>query len=825
MTATGQPPTAAPHASPRDWHGLQARWMGTAVKRKEDPRLLTGQGRFLDDVKLPGMLHAAFVRSPHAHARIRRIDTAAARALPGVVGIVTGPEARERSGSLRPLIPVPSEPPNYCLAADKARYVGDPVAIVAAVDRATAEDAAALVEVEYEELPAVIDVERAVAPDAPLVFEEAGSNVLWHDVFTYGDVDGAFARADVVVSERFAIHRYASTPIECFGVIADWDPGQKLLTIYTNDQRPGLTIGVVAEALGLSEAQIRLICTDIGGGFGNKRRPAYIVAVSLLAMATGRPVKFLEDRRENLTALMHACDGVMYIDAAVQRDGTVLALQIRDYADEGTNLISPAQHSLLKLGNMVNNYRIGAVRYEPYSVLTNKCPSGANRGIGKPFMCFAIERLMDRIAQRLDLDPAELRFRNFIQPDQFPYETPTGAYYDSGNFPETLRKALALLDYDALRREQARARTEGRYLGVGLSVAVEPASSNMAAYVLVTGKKTSTGVGETAKVRVEPDGTARVAFGDVCSGQGYETAAAQLVADVLGLDLHAVHVNPWFDSFTTPWMATSGNYANKFATTDVGAILGAAQKVRDKIIAIAAHLLEAPPEDLELVGGRVQVRGVPDRGKTLREIAQVAYRNLLALPPGMEPGLEATYFYANPLAKLPDEANRVRGQLIFTNAAHICLVEVDPETAQVRVLRYGVVHDCGHEINPLIVEGQVHGATAHGIGAALFEEFVYDDRGQLLTTTFMDYLKPTTCEVPPIETDHLETPSPFTPLGTKGVGEGGAIPAPACVANAVEDALRPLGIRIDRLPITPDRLFHLLRAARASQVELPPTSG
>jgi len=430
-------------------------------------------------------------------------------------------------------------------------------------------------------------------------------------------------------------------------------------------------------------------------------------------------------------------------------------------------------------------------------------------------MCFAVERLMDRIAERLDLDPAELRFRNLIQPDQFPYETPGGALYDSGDFPGTLRKALDLLDYAALREEQARARAEGRYLGIGISTAVEPASSNLAAYVLVTGKATSTGVGESAMVRMEPDGKARVTFGDVCSGQGYETAAAQVVADELGLHPNDVHVHAWFDSFTTPWMYSSGNYANKFATTDVGAIVGAAQKVRDKIITIAAHLLEAAPDDIELRDGRVGVRGNPAQSRTLREIAQVAYRNLLALPSGFEPGLEATHFYSNPMAQLPDENNRVRGQLIFTNAAHIALVEVDVETAQVKVLRYGVVHDCGKEINPLIVEGQVHGATVHGIGAALLEEFVYDDNGQILTTTFMDYLKPTASDVPTIETDHLETPSPYTTLGTKGVGEGGAIPAPGCIANAVEDALRPLGVRISGLPLSPNRLWPLIREGLA----------
>jgi len=791
------------------------RWVGRPVTRKEDARLTTGRGAYLDDISRPRLAHAAMLRSPHAHARVISIDTDAAERLPGVFAVLTGTGAAAVSHPIRPLIPTPVPLRDWCLATDRVRFAGEPVAAVAAVDRATAEDALEHIRVVYEPLPAVVDAEEAIRPDATLLYPELGSNVLWHDVLTYGDVDAAFARADGVLRERFEIQRYASTPLETFGVIAEHDAGMDAYTFWTNDQRPGLTLAILAESLGVPQSRLRLICPDIGGAFGNKRRPAYLLVCALLARKARRPVKYVEDRRENLTALMHACNGVMDVELAYRSDGTVLALAVRDIADEGKNLVSSAQHNLIKLGNIANGYRIGAIRYEPYSVLTTKCPSGANRGIGKPFMCFAVERAMALLARRLEIDPAGLRLRNYVAPEQMPYTTPTGSQYDSGDYPATLRRALERFDYAGRRAEQARARAEGRLLGIGIATSVEPAGTNLASYELVTGRRAASGSAEAAMVRVEPDGQVRAALGDPASGQGYETVVAQIVADELGLTPEHVTVERGFDSGTTPWLYLSGNYSNKFSVTDVGAVVGAARRVRDKLLRIAAHRLEVAAEDLELLDGEARVRGVPGRGLTLRELARTAYADVLGLPSGEEPGLEARHVHQNPLAEPMGPGRRVRSQLVFSNAAHCCLVEVDPGSGQVRILAHVVVHDCGRELNPLIVEGMVHGSTVHGMGAALLEEFRYDADGQLLTATFMDYLKPTALDVPAIEVDRLETPSPFTALGSKGVGEGGAIPGPAAVANAVEDALAPYGVTIRSLPITPERVWRWLSQSLA----------
>jgi 2-furoyl-CoA dehydrogenase large subunit len=793
----------------------EGRWVGRALPLKEDARLVAGRGRFIDDLGLPRMLHAAMLRSPHAHARIAAIDPGAAARMPGVHAVLTGAEAALLARPVRPLIPTPGGVRDGCLAADRVRYAGEPVAAVAADDRTIAEDALERIAVEYEPLPAVVDPEAALRPDAPLLYPEMGSNVVWHDALAYGDVEGAFARADGVLSERFEIQRYASTPLETFGVIAEYDAGTDAYHIWTNDQRPGLTMAILAESLGVPQSRIRLACPDVGGAFGNKRRPAYLIVCALLARKAGRPVKWLEDRAENLTALMHACNGVMRVELAYRADGTVTGLKVRDIADEGKNLVTPTQHNLIKLGNIANGYRIPAVSYEAWSVLTTKCPGGANRGIGKPFMCFAIERAMALLARRLGMDPAALRRRNYVRADEMPYTTPPGAQYDSGDYAATLDTALARIDYPRWRAEQARARGAGRLLGIGIATSVEPAGTNLASYELITGRRMASGSAEAAMVRVEPDGQVRAALGDPSSGQGYETVVAQIVADELGVTPDRVSVARGFDSATTPWLYLSGNYSNKFSVTDVGAVVGAARTVRDKLLRIAAHRLEIDPTDLELRDGAAVVRGAPHRSLSIAELARTAYADVLGLPPGEAPGLEARHAYQNPLAQPVDADRRVRSQLVFANAAHCCVVEVDPLSGHVRILKYVVVHDCGRELNPLIVEGMVHGSTVHGIGAALLEEFRYDTRGQLLTSTFMDYLKPTMTDVPPIEVGRLEHPSPFTPLGAKGVGEGGAIPAPAAVANAVEDALGHLGVVVRSLPITPERVWRWLRAATA----------
>jgi 2-furoyl-CoA dehydrogenase large subunit len=793
------------------------RYTGSWVRRSEDPRLITGRGNYVDDIKVAGALHAAFLRSPHGHARIRRIDVSRAAKLPGVEAIITGEDLARVGRPLMLRVSLPVTPVFHCLAYEKVRYVGERVACVAASSRAIAEDAVDLIEVEYEPLPAVVDAERAVEPDAPLLFDEMGSNVLWHGDFPYGDVEGAFARAARIVRERIAIHRYASTPLETLGGIASWDAGTEQLTVWGHGQIPGLVIASLCHILKLSPTQVRFILPQVGGGFGNKERTPYLAAISLLSMQLGRPVRYQEDRRESLMALSHSCDGVHYAEAAVRNDGTVLAMRFRNYQNEGCSIEFATIHSLLMLANLVNCYRMTAAALDTYSVLTNKCPAGFNRGVGKPFMCFVIERMMDRIARELEMDRAELRFRNFIQPDQFPYTTPGGDLYDSGDYPETLRLALRQFDYEGQLRFQAEARAQGRWVGIGIATAVEPSNTNFGYSKLVNQRATLTGMGEAARVRVEWDGKVGVATGGTDAGQGHQTAIAQIVADELGVPMDDVRVAAHFDSASTPWVPFSGNYANKFSGTDTGAIVGAARKVKARLLELAGTALEASPEDVEISEGQVYVKDAPARRMRLGELTGAVYWSLAGREAGFEPGIEATHYYSNPLADLPDADGRVRAQTNFANAAHLSLVEIDPETYEVKVLKYLVVHDCGKLINPMIVEGQVHGATVHGIAAALMEEFVYGDDGQFLTASFMDYLKPTAADVPRIETGHLETPSPFTPLGTKGAGEGGAVPAPACIASAVEDALAPLGVKITDLPLTPSRLRDLVRAAAASR--------
>jgi 2-furoyl-CoA dehydrogenase large subunit len=791
----------------------EQKWVGQALERREDRKLLTTGGDFIDDLALPGVAHAAYVRSPHAHAKIRRIDPRPALDHPGVYAVITGEDVAQLTRPQRGRVPLSNSPKVYALAYQQVRYVGEPVVGIAAVDRATAEDAADLIEVEYDPLPAVVDPEEALRPDAPLVFAEVGSNILWHDTFPYGDVDGAFAQADSIVNERVTIHRYCSTPLETFGVMARYEPTSHSFTIWGHTQQPAQDLHVVAAAFGISPGQIRLIIPPMGGSFGNKVRPLFIIAAALLARKAGRPVKWIEDRCENLLALGHSADGVMEMSAAVKADGTVLAIKFRNIENEGAGIDFAGRHNLLMLSNIANCYRLKAISYEGYSVVTNRCPVVANRGIGKPFMCFAVERMMDAVARALKLDRAEIRFRNFIQPDEFPYDTPSGQTYDSGDYPEMLRKALERVDYDALRHEQAQGREQGRLIGIGIATAVEPGGSNLSYGMLISGpSQLLSGQGEAARVRMETDGTAAVFTGGLDSGQGHATALAQIVADEIGLNVDQVRVATTFDSASHPYVMTSGVYSNKFHGHDTVAAIGAARKVRDKLLRRAAAQLEARVDDLELRDGRISVRGASNKGVTIAQVASRAYWSLADDQPDGEPGLEALYYYSNPLAKHPDDKKRVRVQLGFASAAHVAVVEVDPETFEIKILRYVVIHDCGRQINPGIVEGQVHGAAAHGIAAALLEEFIYDESGQLLTSSFMDYLKPTAADLPDIEGERLETPSPLTLLGTKGVGEGGAVVAPAAIASAVEDALAPLGIHIGALPITPSRLWETVAA-------------
>ena len=702
--------------------------------------------------------------------------------------------------------------PDYCLAVDRARYAGEPVAAVAAVDRATAEDALERIRVEYEPLPAVVDPEAAIAPGAPLLYPQLGTNVIWHDTLTYGPVDEAMARADGVLRERFTIQRYASTPLETFGCIAEYDAGTDGYEFWTNDQRPGLTISVLAASLGVPQARVRLSCPDIGGGFGNKRRPAYLLICALLARATGRPVKWIEDRIENLTALMHACNGIMDVELAYRADGTVLALAVRDVADEGKNLITPTQHNLIKLGNIANGYRIPAVRYEAWSVLTNKCPSGANRGIGKPFMCFAIERAMALLAAAPRPGPgraaaaqlrdrrARCRTRHRRAPSTTAATTPRPCGARSSG--STTRGAGPSRPPRAAR--------------AGCSASASPPRWSRRAPTSPPTRSSPAGAPRRARRRRRwcawsPTATCgcRWAIRRAAratrrsSPRSWPTSSASPPTRSRWPAASTRRPRPGSTSpATTPTSSRSPTWARWWAPPRA---CGPSSCASPR----TGWRPRSPISSWEAARSRCAARRTG--GSRFAELARTAYADVLGLPPGEEPGLEARHAHQNPLAQPIDGERRVRSQLVFSNAAHCCLVEVDPRTGLVTILDYLVVHDCGRELNPLIVEGMVHGATAHGIGAALLEEFRYDAQGQLLTSTFMDYLKPTAVDVPLIDVDRLEHPSPVTPLGAKGVGEGGAIPGPAAVANAVEDALAHLGVVVRSLPITPEQVWRWLR--------------
>lgn len=797
-------------------------WVGAPLRRREDLRLLTGRGRFIDDLApVPRCHHAALLRSPHAHARILRVDTSAARAQPGVVAVLTGADIVPL---LRPFaVGVPSPPPYYPIAVDRVRYVGEPVAVVVATSRYAAEDALEAVEVDYEPLPAVVDAEAATAPGAPRVHDTLPSNVVLHRTFTYGDVEGAFRSADLVVEGTYRFPRYASTPIETYGVIAHHDPAEGTYTVWCNFHGPFSMHPLMARALGVPEHRLRLIVPeDIGGSFGIKTMLyPYIVLLAAAARLAQGPVRWIEDRREHLLASSSGADRRMRLQAAVTKDGEVRALRLEATDNVGAYIRAPEPGCLFRThGNVTGPYRIPAVALDLRAVLTHTAPTGLNRGYGNQQLYFGVERLMDAVAEALGMDPAEVRLRNLISPEAFPYRTPTGGVYDSGDYPRAFRRLLEKAAYGDLRRAQDEARRAGRLLGIGLAVAVDPSVSNMGYVDLAypaeeRRQRAKSGGAEAATLSMDPTGTVTLLLNTAPEGQGHETVAAQIVASELGIDPDQVRVDARMDTLTHAWTIASGSYSSRFAGAGASAVAEAARRLRDKLVRIASCLLEAAPEDIEVAGGACQVRGAPQRSVPFRRLAGVAHWDPDRLPPGMDPGLHVTAFYTLPTLGAVSDADQVNSSGTYGFCAELAVVEVDPETWEVRCHRYVAVHDAGRILNPLLAEGQVHGAAAHGLGGALYEELVYDSAGQLLTASFMDYPCPTAAEVPRIEVEHLETPSPITVLGSKGLGESSAMTAPVLLANAVADALRPLGVRIRELPLTPARLAAWVREAAA----------
>ena len=760
------------------------RYTGMRIKRLEDPRLLTGRGRYLDDLGLPRMLFASFVRSPYAHARIARIDTAAARALPGVVAVVTADDLRAVTKPLAPRLDGPGFTPTAwpALADGVARFCGEAVGIVVAESPYVAADARELVTVEWEAKPVVASIDQALA----------SNQILFQRRHRQGDVDGAFSRAPIVVRQTFEHGRCAPSPLEPRGILADWDG--EALTVWSPNQSPSIMRTALANALDLPHARVRIVSPDVGGGFGLKMQVfPEDVAVAALTRRLGRPVKWLEERRENLAAASQARAQRTAAEVAAAADGTVLALRARVMSDNGAYHAYPTTGVLEPLGTasiMPGPYRISAYEFEALALATNKPPLGAYRGVGMTMGAFVAERMLDLVAERLRLDPAEVRRRNLIPREAYPFTSATGYTYDSGDYPKALEEALAAVEYDTLRHEQETARAEGRLVGIGIACYTEYTGMGSAGFRR-RGAVEVPGI-EAATVTIDADATVRCAVSFPTQGQGHATTIAQIVADRLGLALEDVRLQR-VDTAESP--RGSGTFASRGTVAMLGTAAVAADRVGDKLRALAAHRLEAAAPDVELAGGRAFVRGFPDRSIALAEITRIAYSPPVGgLPEGLTPGLEATVY-----CDLPGPT--------FSGAVHIAVVEVDPATGRVTVRRYALVEDCGRVINPVIVEGQIHGAVAQGIGEALLESVLYDDDGQLLTATLMDYALPRADDLPLFEIGHLETPSPLTPGGVKGMGEGGTIGAPATIANAVADAVRHLGVQITRLPIRPESLL------------------
>ena len=785
------------------------RWIGRPVRRVEDPHLITGRTEFIDNLTLPGMLHCAILRSPYAHARIVSVDTALAEALHGVVAVVTGEDAERWT---RPIPTVPEKWGTYCIAVDKARFVGEPVAAVAATSRYLAEDALELIEVEYEPLEVVADVWKALEEGAPLIFEKQGSNVMYQRVFTWGAVEEAFREAEHVFRDEFRWHRVGANPLETFGVVSEWDLVEESLTCRGSFQSPSYMGLGRAATFRIPTNRVRMVAHPHGGSFGGKGggRGTDITAM-LSRKANGRPVKWIEDRMEYLVSGgSQAWDRHYEASLAVKGDGTVTGLRVKLIDDLGATAEGFAATGAAKpMASFTGCYAIPVAEYDMTLVATNKLPASPYRGMGPPPHNWVLEQLMDVAAAELGIDPGEIRRRNFIPPDRFPYTIPSGNEYDSGQYEAALDRVLEMSDYPRLREEQAEARKSGRNLGIGLVSTIEPGVFDWNAYGVLGVKGTGVPEGTTVSIDIRGKITARVGF--ALEGQGQYTVAAQLLADYFGAEMEDVRIVQG-DSLSSP--PHFGPGGSRLGVALTGAILGAAARVREKLERVTAHLLEAKPEDVELRDGKLSVKGVSGAELTVAQAAGAMLGRSDLLPPDMDPNPEATYVWTAPGRTQPDDQGRAKSYLTAANACHLALVEVDGETGQVRIRKYYIADDCGTRLNPANVEGMIQGGVAQGVGAALLEEYVYDEDGQILTSTFMDYLLPTIHEVPMTEKAALVTPSPFTPLGAKGAGEGAIHTTPAAIMCAINDALRPLGVQSREVPASPNRVWKLLQEAK-----------
>ncbi|MCG6873755.1 MAG: xanthine dehydrogenase family protein molybdopterin-binding subunit [Betaproteobacteria bacterium] len=786
-------------------------YIGKKRRTKEDPRFVMGRGRYVADVALPGMKHVALVASPHPSARIASIRTEAALAHAGVHCVLTGEEFCANTDSLQIGVDAP-EVTRWALAHGVVRYAGEWVAAVVADTRALAEDAAELVEVEYDPLPYVIDPEASLEPGAVLVHPAHGSNVLYHRKFVWGPVEEAFEKAEHRIAFRAVWGRNATVPIETFGVAAQWDAGTQMLDIWASIQMPKFP-DQTARALRLPGNAVRVhYDVDVGGSYGVKRGIKHTVLVGYLAKRLGMPVRLIEDRLENMRGGdMHGPDRFFDMQVAFDGDGTIRGLKIRAVDDVGAY----AGRSPLQLAKPVTAicgpYRIPAVEYEPTSVMTNKTPQEAVRGFGQSPTNFAMERAIDRVARHLGMDRIALRTKNLIRKDEFPYTIPSGSTYDSGDYHAVVDKALAAIDYPALVRERDAARRAGGLAGIGISTCLEPSGGNSAFEVLFNPKNETTTWMDSCLVRVDLSGAVTGVMNTSSSGQGHETLVATVVGEVLERDPAAIRVVR-ADSLTA--LPSNSPVGSRMAIMLGGAAAGAAKKIKAALLAIAAHNFECSVEDLEYANGDVSLKGAPEKKLSWGQLVTIAHRNIHKMPPGMEPGLQEKFVWDVPTGgDLPTPEGRIQIYPCYAFEAHVVYVEIDRDTGKPSIRRYVCGHDCGVMINPDIVHGMTYGGIAHGIGAALYEKFAYSEDGQLESGTFMDYLIPSAFEVPELKiVDHC-TPSPLTTFGQKGSGEAGYLGAPAAIANAVNDALEPLGVSIDRLPMSHAAIWERIATA------------
>ena len=781
--------------------------IGARVQRREDPRLLTGRGQYVDDRKIDGTVHVAFCRSDRAHARIRRIDVAEARQAPGVLGVFVAEDIDAIAGPIR----ATSNMPDYRatdfvpLARSKVRYVGEPVVAVVAENRYLAEDAAGLISLDLDPLPDVANPEAALE-DRTLLHEEAGTNIIAAREFVRGDPEAALADAAVVVEDRFRIRRKTPAAVENRCYLAEFDAGRRALTLHASTQVPGLLRDALAEIFDMPGHRLRVVAPDVGGGFGGKASlyPEEVV-VCALAMRLGRPVKWTSDRMEDLTATSQAFDEIVRARLALASDGRIVALDADVIGDIGAYSIYPWTASLEPVqvvSFLPGPYRVQNYRGRVRAVATSKAPTGPYRGVGRPISTFVMERLVDMAAKRLGLDPAEIRALNLVRDDEFPYKSGSGIVWDRSGFQECLKAALDRFGYPQRRAEQAAARGTGKLVGIGISSYAELTGigSRISA---APGMPINTGT-ERATINIDSTGAVTAAFGIASHGQGLETTLAQIVAEELGgrvEDIEIVHGDSNAVAHST------GTYASRSTVLAGGAATLSARALRKQVIEAASYLLEAAEADIEVQDGVISVAGT-DSSITFRELARAFYTEMRRIPREAREALDltasATYdpFFGT-----------------TTAATHIAEVEIDPQTFGVSMRNYIVAEDCGRIVNPMIVDGQVHGGVAQGIGAALYEEVVHDESGQVLTGSFVDYIVPSAAEIPEIEAVHLETESPSTLGGYRGMGEGGTIGAPAAVANAVADALAAMDIQINELPITPERLFRLIHNVNPSKRE------